>query len=152
MNIAKPSKKWNLLSWRKRPFFCKKENRLAFLSTIVFASWGGTYLDLYFVGKGIYSFPVRPFPSIFTINIAFTLIGLPIFIMFFLYMIESLSSWEKGVLLLIISLGMMLVEMLAEAIGWFAHHEQWKHMYTFFGYFLFMTIVWKFYRWTSGEK
>jgi hypothetical protein len=118
----------------------------------VFASWGGTYLDLYFVGKGIYSFPVRLFPSIFTINIAFTLIGLPIFIMFFLYMMESLRSWEKGVLLLIISLGMMLVEMLAEAIGWFVHHEQWKHMYTFFGYFVFMTIVWKFYRWTSGEK
>jgi hypothetical protein len=47
---------------------------------------------------------------------------------------------------------MMLVEILAEAIGWFVHHEQWKHMYTFFGYFLFMTIVWKFYRWTSGEK
>jgi hypothetical protein len=118
----------------------------------VYASWLGTYLDLYFVGKGIYSFPVRPFPSIFTINIAFTLIGLPIFIMFFLYMMESLRRWEKGVLLFVLSLGMMLVEILAEAIGWFVHHEQWKHMYTFFGYFLFMSIVWKFYRWTSGEK
>jgi hypothetical protein len=125
---------------------------LAFLSTIVFASWLGTYLDLYFVGKGIYSFPVRPFPSIYTINIAFTLIGLPIFIMFFLYMMESLRRWEKGVLLFVLSLGMMLMEILAEAIGWFVHHEQWKHMYTFFGYFVFMMIVWKFYRWTSGEK
>jgi hypothetical protein len=147
MNTAKPSKKWNLPSWRKRPFFFKKEKRLAYLSTTVFASWLGTYLDLYFVGKGIYIFPVRPFPSIFTINIAFTLIGLPVFIMFFLYIMESLRTWGRGVLLIIISLGMMLMEIQAEAIGWFVHDEQWNHVYTFLGYLLFLTIVWTFYRW-----
>jgi hypothetical protein len=145
MNTAKPSKKWNLPSWQKRPFFSKKEK--AYLSTIVFASWLGTYLDLYFVGNGMYTFPVRPLPAIFTINIAFTLFGLPVFIMFFLYIMEFLRTWGKGILLFILSLGMMLVEMQAEAIGWFVHYDQWKHVYTFFGYFLFMMIVWTFYRW-----
>jgi hypothetical protein len=116
----------------------------------VFASWLGTYLDMYFVGKGFYAFPVRPFPSIFMINIAFTLVGLPVFITVFLYWMESLRLWGKGVLLIIMSMGMMIVEKQAEAIGWFVHNEQWKHLYSFFGYFLFMTIVWKFYRWQRG--
>jgi hypothetical protein len=152
MHTVKPSKKWNLPSWQKRRFLSNKKKRLAYLSTIVFASWLGTYLDMYFVGKGLYAFPVRPFPAIFMINIAFTLIGLPVFITVFLYLMESFRLWGKGVWLIIMSLGMMFMEKQAEAIGWFVHHEQWKHLYSFFGYFLFMMIVWKFYRWQRGEN
>lgn len=52
----------------------------------------GTYLDLYFVGKGLYEFPTRPLSPIFSINIAFTLIALPLFTMVFLL----ICSKKKG--------------------------------------------------------
>jgi hypothetical protein len=107
----------------------------------------GTYLDLYFVGKQWYRFPIRPYPSIFTINILFTLIGLPILTTFFLYFMEKIKTWKKAVFIIISSLVMMLGEIQSESIGWFAHHHHWEHIYSFLGYLLFMTIVWKFYRW-----
>ncbi|KDE47303.1 hypothetical protein DI43_09600 [Geobacillus sp. CAMR12739] len=39
------------------------------MASALLASWAGTYLDLYFVGKGLYTFPKRPFPSVFSIDI-----------------------------------------------------------------------------------
>ncbi|WP_111645749.1 CBO0543 family protein [Paranoxybacillus vitaminiphilus] len=150
MNTAKHSKKWNLQLSQRKPFSARSKHFSAYISTILFASWLGTYLDLYFVGKQWYSFPVRPYSNIFTINIAFTLLGLPILTTFFLYFIEKMKTWKKGVFIVTISLIMMLSEKQSEAIGWFVHNDQWKHSYSFFGYVLFMTIIWKFYRWMSS--
>ncbi|MGX1982991.1 CBO0543 family protein [Thermolongibacillus altinsuensis] len=150
MNTAKHSKKWSLPLSRKKPFFARSKHVSAYISTVLFASWVGTYLDLYFVGKQMYSFPARPYPAIFSINIAFTLIGLPILTTFFLYFIEKMKTWKKGVFIVTISLIMMISEKRSEAIGWFAHNDQWDHLYSFFGYSLFLTIIWKFYRWMSS--
>jgi hypothetical protein len=61
-----------------------------------------------------------------------------------------MKTWKKGIFIVTISLIMMLSEKQSEAIGWFAHNEQWEHSYSFFGYLLFMTIIWKFYRWMSS--
>jgi hypothetical protein len=63
---------------------------------------------------------------------------------------EKMRAWKKVVFIVTASLVMALGENLAEAIGWFAHSDQWEHIYSFFGYLLFMIIVWKFYRWMSS--
>jgi hypothetical protein len=151
MNIVKHSKKWSLRSSRKKlSSIQSKQNVSAYISTALFASWIGTYLDLYFTGKQWYTFPTRPYPDIFTINIMFTLIILPILTTFFLYFMEKMKTWKKVVFIVTVSLVMMLGEKQSEAIGWFAHSDQWQHIYSFFGYLLFMIIVWKFYRWMSS--
>jgi hypothetical protein len=147
---VKQSKKWNLRLSRKKPFSIKSKTITAYMLTALFASWIGTYLDLYFVGKRWYSFPSRPYSDVFTINIVFTLIGLPILTAFFLYFMRKLNNWKKGVFIIIVSLVMTLVEKQSEAFGWFIHHDQWEHSYSFFGYLLFMIIVWKFFRWVNS--
>jgi hypothetical protein len=63
---------------------------------------------------------------------------------------EKMKTWKKVVFIVTASLVMMLGEKQSEAIGWFAHSDQWQHIYSFFGYLLFMIIVWKFYRWMSS--
>ena len=55
----------------------------------------GTYLDLYFTGKGLYSFPIRPLSSIFSINIAFTLVGLPLLTSIYLYFSNKINPGKK---------------------------------------------------------
>ncbi|WP_244440987.1 CBO0543 family protein [Neobacillus jeddahensis] len=101
----------------------------------------GTYLDLYFVGKQFYQFPHRPFPEIFSINIAFTLVGLPVLIFVYLWCITQVTKWGRIGILLFVSLLMPILEKLAEVLGWFDHSDEWKHLYTFFGYLIFLTIV-----------
>ncbi|MBA2876103.1 CBO0543 family protein [Thermaerobacillus caldiproteolyticus] len=150
MNIVKHSKKLSLRLSRKKLFSTRSKHISAYISTALFASWIGTYLDLYFVGKQWYSFPARPYPAIFTINIMFTLIGLPILTTFFLYFMEKIKTWKKGVFIGTASLIMTLGEKRSEALGWFAHNDQWEHIYSFFGYLIFMIIVWKFYRWMNS--
>lgn len=118
---------------------------------MVFGSWLGTYLDLYFVGKKIYSFPVRPLPEVFPINIAFTLLGLPLFIVCFLYIAGKLIGWKRAAFILMISLLMSIFEKLAEGLGLFVHSSEWRHIYTFFGYFLYLVIVFEMYRWTKNK-
>ncbi|WP_281177274.1 CBO0543 family protein [Peribacillus loiseleuriae] len=68
------------------------KNSSNFLPSILLASLLGTYLDLYFIGKGFYSFPIRPMSTVFSINIAFTLIGLPLLIGVFLYACNKMNS------------------------------------------------------------
>ncbi|WP_285753819.1 CBO0543 family protein [Parageobacillus sp. G301] len=151
MNIVKHSKKSNLRSSRKKLFSIQSKQHIsAYISTALFASWIGTYLDLYFTGKQWYIFLEIPYPDIFTINILFTLIILPILTTLFLYLMEKMQAWKKVVFIVTASLVMALGENLAEAIGWFTHSNQWEHIYSFFGYLLFMIIVWKFYRWMSS--
>ncbi|WP_304625746.1 CBO0543 family protein [Sporosarcina sp. JAI121] len=77
VNIVKHLKNSRLPLSRKRRF---SRNAFLYLPSVLLASLLGTYLDLYFVGKRLYEFPVRPFAEIFSINIAFTLIVLPLLI------------------------------------------------------------------------
>ena len=88
----------------------------------------------------------------FSINIAFTLVVLPASVFVFLLVMNQVNSWGKVGLILFISLLMPIFEKLAEVIGWFDHAENWKHLYTFFGYLLFLTIIYSFYRWMAKRN
>jgi len=119
---------------------------------MVLASLLGTYLDLYFVGKQLYQFPKRPLPEIFSINIAFTLVGLPILVMIFLRCISQVNNWGKAGIVLFASLLMPIFEKLAEVLGMFIHAEGWQHFYTFFGYLIFLTIITLFYEGMANKN
>ncbi|MEH7119312.1 CBO0543 family protein [Neobacillus vireti] len=142
MNIAKHSSDSNLQHLPKKRLPFKYE-----LGSMVLASLLGTYCDLYFVGKQFYQYPFRPFPDIFSINIAFTLILLPIMTLMVLRSIAQLSNGGKAGVILLISLLMPILERLTELLGLFTHSEDWKHLYSFFGYGLFLTIVMLFHEW-----
>ncbi|KEK21947.1 CBO0543 family protein [Bacillus gaemokensis] len=124
-----------------------KNNRLAFVVTIIFSCFIGTYLDFLFVSKEMYAFPVRPFPTIFTINIAFTLLILPGFTALFLQIAKRLSTFLRILFIIVIGICASISEQFAENLGLFAHNEDWHHSYSFFGYMIFMLLIWKIYRW-----
>lgn len=125
----------------------KTSNSQAFVATILFSCFIGTYLDLLFVSKQMYAFPVRPFPDVFTINIAFTLLILPIFTVLFLQIAKKLSAFSRILVIVLIGLCMGISEQFAENIGWFTHSKAWHHSYSIFGYIIFLLLIWKFYRW-----
>ena len=41
---------------------------------------------------------------------------------------------------------MPIFEKFAEVFGWFEHSDEWKHIYTFFGYLVFLSFIYLFYR------
>ncbi|PAE22636.1 hypothetical protein CHH80_00350 [Bacillus sp. 7504-2] len=101
----------------------------------------GTYLDLFFTGIGLYTFPIRPFSSIFTINILFTLIVLPLFTTLFILISLKLHKWLKGMFIITVSTLMAALEKFAESIGFFTHHDIWQHYYSFYGYTIYLIFV-----------
>ncbi|MCM3737189.1 hypothetical protein M3215_15630 [Bacillus cytotoxicus] len=125
----------------------RSNNYKAIVSTIIFSSLIGTYLDLLFVSIQMYDFPARPFPHIFTINIAFTLFILPICTALFVRIMTMLPTYSKIVFIILIGLCMSVSERFAEQLGWFVHGETWRHSYSLFGYMIFLIFIWKFYRW-----
>nr|WP_263326240.1 CBO0543 family protein [Neobacillus sp. Marseille-Q6967] len=149
MNTAKHLKDLNLQLLRKKSFLSWIKE---FAPAVILASLLGTYLDLLFVGKNLYTFPHRPFPEVFSVNIAFTLMGLPIMIFFYLYVMKQLNIWGKIGVTLFISLTMPVFERFSELLGFFKHSDDWEHIYTFFGYFVFLTIIYQFYHWTNNRK
>lgn len=121
----------------------RQSSRNSYVPTVIFASLLGTYAELFFVGKGYYEFSVRPFPYIFSINILFTLIVLPLFTWVFLYLANKMvSGWERLVFMIFLSLLASIAERVAVRLGLLATSEQWSHYYSFFGYFLFLVLVW----------
>src|SRR4051794_38030919 len=152
MTIAKHSKDLNTQQSQKKQchFWIKIASSL--FPAILLASLIGTYLDLYFVGRGLYFFPIRPLPDIFSINIAFTLIGLPLLIGFFLLICHKITAWKKVGLIIVFSLLMSITEKNAEALGFFIHDESWKHIYSFFGYTLYLTGIYSFYDWLTWVR
>ena len=128
---------------KKRFTFWNKDS----LACAVLGSLLGTYLDLYFVGKGLYHFPHRLFPEIFSIHIVFTLIGLPILTMVFLYCLSQANRWGRVGIIISVSLLMPIFEKIAERLGVFVHSEKWMHLYSFFGYLLFFAIISGVYFW-----
>ena len=147
MITVKHSKDWNSQSSRKKPFSSRIKQNNPFLLSILLGTFIGTYLDLYFTGKGVYSFPVRPLPSIFTINILFTLFGLPFLTGIFLHISNKINGLKKSGLILLISLFMAITEKQLESFGFFSHHESWLHIYSFFGYMMYLTLIQYMYRW-----
>ncbi len=112
----------------------------------------GTYLDLFFIGKGLYSYPARPFSSVFSIDVFFTLAALPIMTGLFLKVTEKQNRWRKGIVIGLLSIGMVSIEKMAEAIGFFVHRDDWSHVYSVGGYALFLLFVTLFHEWINGER
>ncbi|WP_256218513.1 CBO0543 family protein [Bacillus sp. MUM 116] len=149
MNTAKHLNGSSLPPLRKKrfPYWTK-----TYFPAMLLGSLLGTYLDLYFVEKQIYSFPKRPFPESFSINIAFTLVVLPAFILIFLYLMKQVNGWGRAGIILFLSLLMPIMEKLSEILGMFAHSDEWSHLYTAGGYFLFLTIVYGFFQWMENKN
>ncbi|MEH7307734.1 CBO0543 family protein [Neobacillus drentensis] len=122
------------------------------LAAVFLASLLATYLDLFFVGKHLYQFPKRPLPTIFSINIAFTLVVLPVLVFVFLWVMDQVNKWGKAGLIVFISLLVPIMEKLAEVMGLFKHSESWEHLYSFFGYLLFLSTIYVFYCWIGNRK
>lgn len=95
----------------------------------------------------MYAFPIRPFPTVFSVNIAFTLFILPIFTTFFLHIAKNFSTFSRILFIILIGISASISEQFAESLGWFTHSENWYHSYSFFGYMIFMVFMWKIYRW-----
>jgi hypothetical protein len=129
-------RKKQLTFWNKRYF------AVAVLAIIL-----GTMLDHFFVTKGFYEFPIRPLPEFFSINIGFTFIVLPIFVVVILHLILQVNHWGRAGIILFVSLLMPVMEKFAEELGLFRHSESWQHIYTFFGYLAFWFVIYGFYRW-----
>ncbi|WP_144614425.1 CBO0543 family protein [Bacillus cereus] len=143
---VKHSKKLNSpFLQRKMSFFEKKNNLFALVVTIVLSFIIGTCLDAFFVAKQIYSFPVRPFSSIFSVNIGFTLFVLPILTTIFIQISKTLSAVSR--ILFIVSIGVCasIFEQVAERFGLFIHSVDWNHTYSLFGYMIFFSFIWKLY-------
>ena len=148
MNTVKRSKGLNLPPWPKKslPFLIKEFGPTLFLAILL-----GTSLDLYFVGKNMYMFPIRPFPEVFSVNIAFTFVALPVTVLVYLKIMKQVSKWGKVGVILFLSLLMPIVERFSELFGLFEHSPEWKHIYTFFGYLIFLSIILLFYRLTNKD-
>ncbi|MFB4165302.1 CBO0543 family protein [Alteribacillus sp. JSM 102045] len=145
-STAERLKKWRVQSLQKKQYFSSVNNKpYAYIITALFASLAGTYLDLIFVGKGIYHFPIRLFPEIFTINIVFTLFFLPLFTILFLFVAKRVHFFIRWMIILITGAAIFFIEQITEQLGWFVHDTDWSHVYSFIGYMLFLFMVWKLF-------
>lgn len=124
----------------------------SYLATLILASFIGTYLDLWLVGKGFYSFPIRPFPSIFSINILFTLVFLPAITFFIIFIFNRINLILKGIVSIVVSVFAGLFEHFSEQKGFFTCSDGWKHLYSIVGYFLFIILIWHFYKWMRKRR
>ncbi|MFC0472761.1 CBO0543 family protein [Halalkalibacter kiskunsagensis] len=122
-----------------------------YVPTMLFAALIGTYLDLFFVEKNLYSFPTRPFPDLFSINIAFTLFVLPIFTAIYIYVLKRVNILIRIGMLLTLSLAVAFFESYSVQLGLFTYSAEWNSIYSSFGYVLFILILWKFHDWMSSS-
>nr|WP_283791969.1 CBO0543 family protein [Bacillus sp. LS15-K4] len=130
---------------RKTSSFEKKSDFLALTVTILLSSIIGTCLDAFFVAKQIYFFPVRPFSSIFSVNIGFTLFVLPILTTIFIQISKTLSAVSRILFIILIGICASIFEQIAERFGFFIHSLDWNHTYSLFGYMIFFSFIWKVY-------
>jgi hypothetical protein len=148
MNTVKRLKGLNLPPWQKKslPFLIKEYGPVVILAILL-----GTSLDLYFVGKNMYMFPIRPFPEVLSFNIAFTFVGLPILVLIYLMMMKKVTKWGKVGIIIFLSLLMPIFERFSELFGLFEHSVEWKHIYSFYGYLVFFSFIFLFYQLTNKE-
>ena len=121
---------------RRFTFWNKK-----YIVPMVLATLLGTFLDIFLVCKQLYGFPIRPLPEIFSINVFYSFIGLPILVFIFLRTISQVNKWGRVGIILFVSLLMAIVEKLAEVLGLVVHSARWEHLYTFLGYMFFLTVI-----------
>ncbi|WP_370529711.1 CBO0543 family protein [Alkalihalobacillus sp. AL-G] len=154
MPIVNHLKHLVLLFLQRKPFSSGNDNSsfLSYLVTMGFASLLCTYLELFFTGKGFYAFPSRPFPGIFTIDIRFTLIGIPLFTFLVLYSMNLMTGFLRSCFVLTIGFIMMMIEVLSERIGLLTHSSQWNHIYSFFGYIIFIFLIWNLFQWYESPR
>ncbi|WP_343770375.1 CBO0543 family protein [Oceanobacillus oncorhynchi] len=151
-NTAKQWKKSSLSSLQKRRFSSdRNKEQQAYVIAALFSSIVGTYLDLFFVGIGMYHFPMRLFPEIFAVNIAFTLLILPVSVILFLYLANRMRILPRCIMILTISTAVIFIEKTAKQLGWFMPHPDWNHAYSFFGYMLFLIIVWRIFHFFQAK-
>ncbi|MEH7223436.1 CBO0543 family protein [Bacillus sp. JJ1566] len=150
MNTVKPLKNLNSQRLPKKPF--RFGNNSALIVTILLGSLIGTYLDLYYVGKGFYTFPVRPFPDVFSIHVGFTLVGLPFILVVFLFICEKLSAVGRISVVLFLASIMTVSEKLSESFGWFLHDPSWSHINSLIGYTIYLSIMLIVYSFVSMKK
>lgn len=100
----------------------------------------------------MYMFPIRPIPEVFSINIAFNLVALPIMIFVYLHLMNRVNNWGKVGIVVFLSLVMPIFERFAELFGFFVHSDAWKHIYSFFGYLLFLTVIYAFSQWMNKSR
>ncbi|MES9667366.1 MULTISPECIES: CBO0543 family protein [Bacillus] len=139
-------------SQRKTFSSVKKNDFLAIVVTLFLSSIIGTCLDAFFINKQIYSFPVRPFSSTFSVNIAFTLLVLPILTASFIQISKKLSTVSRTLFIISIGVCASIFEQVAERLGLFVHSTDWQHSYSLFGYIIFFSLIWKFYNWMLKIK
>ncbi|WP_314728240.1 CBO0543 family protein [Bacillus sp. Marseille-Q3570] len=133
---------------RKRSSSEKGKKRIPYVVAVLASVLICTYMELFFSGLGFYTFLQRPFPHIFTIDIRFTLIGIPVFTMAAIYALTIISKKSLRLFfILIISFIAMLAEIISEHLGLLAHSLSWSHAYSFFGYMVFTLVLWGLYRW-----
>ena len=113
-------------------------NVALYLPSILLASLLGTYLDLYFVGKNFYEFPVRPFPEVFSINILFTILILPSLTWVYLNLVSNMATWGRLVFTICLCALIPFVEIKSVQLGFFHIGHQWNHMYSFSGITCFL--------------
>jgi hypothetical protein len=123
-----------------------------YIVPMVLATLLGTFLDTFLVCKQLYEFPIRPLPGIFSINIFYSFIGLPILVFMFLRTISQVNKWGRVGIILFVSLLMAIIEKSAEIFGLFAHSARWEHLYTFLGYLFFLTVISFFHDWFEKGK
>ena len=115
-------------------------NGILYLPAILFAALLGTYLDLYFVGKDLYAFPVRPFPEVFSINILFTLLILPLLTWFFLYLADKMARWKRLIFILLLSALVPFIEKKSVQLGFLSHARSMEPAILFYRLFLFSRV------------
>jgi Kef-type K+ transport system membrane component KefB len=76
----------------------------------------------------------------------FTLLVLPLVTAISLACLHRMRTWQRRLAILLFGIIAAFVEQLSENLGWFAHSSEWRHIYSFFGYILFMSLVWRFHR------
>lgn len=119
---------------------------------MILAAIIGTFLDHSFVKLGLYEFPFRPYPEIFSVNILFTFIAIPILVFVYLSLMQKINMAGKIGLVLFLSLLMPIFEKISEICGLFVHSVSWKHIYTFWGFIAFFFILYLFDRWVENKR
>jgi hypothetical protein len=116
---------------------------------MIFSACLGTLSDYILITQGLYSFPLRPFPAMFDVNIFFTLFILPAATFVFLIYAGRVSFTQRLIMIIVIGAIMPEMEAMSEKWGWFVHSEDWTHIYSFFGYIVYLWVIWTFHRWVT---
>lgn len=118
---------------------------------MILASWVATYLELYLTGKGYYTLTYQPFSDIFTINILFTLLAIPLLTAIIIRITDEMELGQKVLLLTVISATLTLSEKILGQTKWISFSDQWQHGYSLVGYFLFFFGMTAFFGWLEKE-